>query len=104
MPESEMARVSRSRMILTACGTQQTVVSSAPVAPIASTTTGGIVPRLICLTASRCRRKLGPGTLKLGNSCLANHFSILTTARCDQDDKWPARENNDARLILLTAK
>ena len=33
---SEIARVSRSRTICTACGSQQTVVSTAPVAPIAS--------------------------------------------------------------------
>jgi hypothetical protein len=39
-----MARVSRSRMILIACGTQHTVVRTAPVAPIASTTTGAIIP------------------------------------------------------------
>src|SRR5271155_4802325 len=99
-----MARVSRSRMILTACGTQQTVVKSAPVAPIASTITGGIIPRPIFAFPLRVAvESLGLESsdlqsLRLESSGLANHLLILTTARCEQHDKRPTRDNNDARL------
>ena len=46
VPGNEMARVSRSRMIFMVCGTQHKVVSTAPVAPMASTSHGAIIPFL----------------------------------------------------------